>query len=233
MKRVPADRDEFHDRNQRFNLLTQLFKMKIRISFFFIILFMASYTDAKEVFTPSLYPNTAYKTGENLTYQIRYGFMVGGITTLSLNEGVYKDKLVYHALAIGQTTGMADNIYGVKDIYESWFDKETNLPYKQIRKIKEGRYTQYNEVTYNRENNTVDSKLSGIHSVPAKILDLSSTFYYIRRLDFSKVNEGDAVSVNMYFSMKYFLFTSFTKEKKPSKPNLEVLVVLKLVRWLK
>jgi hypothetical protein len=220
MKRVPADRDEFHDRNQRFNLLTQLFKMKIRISFFFIILFMASYTDAKEVFTPSLYPN--------LTYQIRYGFMVGGITTLSLNEGVYKDKLVYHALAIGQTTGMADNIYGVKDIYESWFDKETNLPYKQIRKIKEGRYTQYNEVTYNRENNTVDSKLSGIHSVPAKILDLSSTFYYIRRLDFSKVNEGDAVSVNMYFSDEIFPFHLIYKGKETIKTKFGSISCIKI-----
>lgn len=202
--------------------------MKVRISFFFMLLLMALYADAKEVFTPVLYPNTAYKTGELLTYQIRYGFMVGGITTLSLNEGVYKDKSVFHALAIGQTTGMADNIYGVEDIYESWFDKETNLPYKQIRKIKEGKYTNYNEVTYNRENNTVNSKLSGIHSVPAKILDLSSTFYYIRRLDFSRIKEGDEVSVNMYFSDEIFPFHLIYKGKQTIKTKFGSINCIKI-----
>lgn len=202
--------------------------MKIRINIFIIFFLTALYTDAKEIFSPSLYPNTAYKVGENLTYQIRYGFIVGGTTTLSLSEGVYKDKLVYHALSVGQTTGMADNIYGVKDTYESWFDKETNLPYKQIRNIKEGSYTHYNEVIYNRENNTVDSKLSGIHSVPEKILDLSSTFYYIRRLDFSKVVAGDIFSVNMYFSDEIFPFRLVYNGKETVKTKFGNISCIKI-----
>ena len=180
--------------------------MKVRIILFFVILIEALYVDAQEIFNPPIKPNTAFIAGETITYQIKYGFIVGGITTLSLTEEVYKQKSVFHAVAIGETTGMAEKIYGVKDIYESWFDKETNLPYKQIRNIKEGRYTKYNEVTYNRKNNTVESKLSGVHDVPEKILDLSSTFYYIRRVDFSKVNEGDVVFVNMYFSDEIFPF---------------------------
>ena len=199
-----------------------------RISFFFLILLMSLCADAKEIFSPVLNANTAYKTGENLTYQIRYGFMVGGITTLSLNEGVYNDKLVFHALAVGKTTGMADNIYGVEDVYESWFDKETNLPYKQIRKIREGSYTKYNEVTYNRENNTVNSKLSGIHSVPAKILDLSSTFYYLRRLNFSNVSIGDEVTVNMYFSDEVFPFHLIYKGKETIKTKFGIISCIKI-----
>lgn len=202
--------------------------MKIRINISFLLLIMVLYVDAKDVYTPSLHANTTYKSGENLTYQIRYGFMVGGITTLSLNEGVYKDKSVFHALAIGQTTGMADNIYGVEDTYESWFDKETNLPYKQIRKIKEGSYKLYNEVTFNRENNTVNSKLSGLHSVPEKILDLSSTFYYIRRLDFAKVNEGDTFSVNMYFSDEIFPFKFTYKGKETIKTKFGKIRCIKI-----
>lgn len=180
--------------------------MKVCIILFFIILLKALNVDAQEIFNPPIKLNTAFIAGETITYQIKYGFIVGGITTLSLTDTVYKKKSVFHAVAIGETTGMAEKIYGVKDIYESWFDKETNLPYKQIRNIKEGRYTQYNEVTYNRKNNTVNSKLTGIHSVPEKILDLSSTFYYIRRIDFSKINESEVVSVNMYFADEIFPF---------------------------
>jgi len=176
------------------------------ISFVFILLFIALHVDAQKIFTPQVKANQAFVGDEKLTYQIRYGFVVGGITTLSLNDTVYDGKNVFHALAIGQTTGLANTIYGVEDIYESWFDKKTNLPLKSVRNIKEGRYKHYNEVTYNRKNNTVKSSISGVHSVPEKILDLSSTFYYLRRVDFSKVNEGDTVFVNMYFSDEIFPF---------------------------
>lgn len=180
--------------------------MKVCINLLFLLLLMGLNVGAQEIFTPPLKPNTAFKAGEKLTFQIRYGFVVGGTTTLSLTETVYKKIPVFHAVAIGQTTGMADKVYGVKDIYESWFDKETNLPYKQIRNIKEGRYKKYNVVTYNRNDKTVKSKLSGEHKVPEKILDLSSTFYYIRRIDFSKVNEGDVIFVNMFFADEIFPF---------------------------
>lgn len=176
------------------------------IIFLFLVLLMALYVDAQEIFTPPIKPNTAFIDGEILTFQIRYGFIVGGTTTLSVTEEVYNDKPVFHSLAIGQTTGIAEKLYGITDIYESWFDKETNLPYKQVRNIKEGRYKKYNEVTYDRGNNTVNSKLSGLHTVPEKILDLSSAFYYIRRIDYSKINEGDVIFVNMYFSDEIFPF---------------------------
>ena len=166
----------------------------------------AANLDAQEIVTPPLKPITAFNVGEILTYQIRYGIVVGGTTTLSLTEEMYKRKMVFHALAVGQTTGLANAIYGVKDIYESWFDKKTNLPYKQVRSIKEGSYTQYDEVTYNRAKNTVVSNLTGEHKVPEKILDLASTLYYIRRVDLSKVKRGNVIVMNMYFSDAIFPF---------------------------
>jgi hypothetical protein len=180
--------------------------MKTYLIFLFILLLNALHIDAQEIFTPPVKSNIAFAAGEILTYQFRYGIVVGGITTLTLDETVYKKEMVFHATAVGQTTGIADKIFGIKDIYESWFDKETNLPFKQVRNIQEGSYKQYNEVTYNRKNNTINSNLSGVHKVPGKILDLSSTFYYIRRVDFSKVKEGDTVFVNMYFSDAVFPF---------------------------
>lgn len=202
--------------------------MRVHISFFFILVVIALYVDAQEIITPPVKPNTAFKAGEILTYQVRYGIIVAGISTLSLTEEEYKNKTVFHAITLGQTTGIADKIYGVNDIYESWFDKKNNLPFKQIRNISEGRYKKYNEVTYNRKNNTVDSKLSGIHKVPAKILDLSSTFYYIRRVDFSKVKEGDVVAVNMYFTDEIFPFRLIYKGKETIRTKFGKMKCLKI-----
>ena len=181
-------------------------QMRAFICFLFIILMPSSQVVAKELLSPPLKHEISFWSGEKLTYQIRYGFLLGGTTTLSLKEEVYKMNPVFHAVAIAQTTGISNTIYGVKDIYESWFDKETNLPYKQVRNIKEGHYTLYNEVTYNQKNNTVHSELSGEHKVPEKILDLCSVFYYVRRIDFSKIKEGDVVFVNMYFADEVFPF---------------------------
>jgi uncharacterized protein with HEPN domain len=180
--------------------------MKIRNCLLFILLLKALHLDAQEIFTPPIKSNTAFAAGEILTYQMRFGLVVGGTTILSLTDTVYKEKMVFHALAIGQSTGITNIIYEVKDIYESWFDKETNLPYKQVRNVREGHYERYNEVTYNRINNTVESKLSGVHIVPEKILDLTSTIYYVRRVDFSKMNKGNVIFVNMYFSDEIFPF---------------------------
>lgn len=202
--------------------------MKIRISLLFVLILMTLYIDAQEIFTPPVKPNHAFIKGEKLTYQIKYGFIVGGITTLSLTDTVYNGKKVFHALAIGQTTGLANTIYGVEDIYESWFDKGTNLPIKSIRDINEGRYKHYNEVTFNRKNNTVTSKLSGVHKVPEKILDLPSTFYYLRRVNFSKVTEGEVVLVNMYFSDEIFPFRLVYKGKEAIRTKFGKISCLKL-----
>jgi hypothetical protein len=202
--------------------------MRFCLNILFLLLIFCLPIEAQEIFNPAIKPNTAFKEGENLVYQIRYGFVVGGTTTLSLTGEVYRKNPVFHATAVGQTTGVADKIYGVKDVYESWFDKETNLPYKQIRNIKEGHYKNYNVVTYNRKNNTVKSKLSGIHEVPEKILDLSSTFYYLRRVDFSKINEGDILFVNMYFSDEVFPFHLRYKGKETIKTKFGKISCIKI-----
>jgi len=202
--------------------------MKAHICLFLILLIKTFSIEAQEIFNPPIKLNIAFKAGEKITYQIKYGFIVGGTTTLTLADTVFQNRSVFHASAVGETKGMADKLYGVKDVYESWFDKETNLPYKQIRNIKEGHYKWYNEVTYNRENNTILSKRSGIHEVPEKILDLSSVFYYIRRIDFSKMKEGDGIFVNLYFADEIFPFHLRYQGKETIKTKLGNINCIKI-----
>jgi hypothetical protein len=174
--------------------------MKTVVSFLLFFLFFAFFVEAQQITSPPIKQVIPFSAGEKLTYKVKYGFLVGGTATFSLSEQLYQKKSVFYAKAVGQSSGIANTIYRVKDSYESWFDKETTLPYKQVRNIREGHYTLYNEVTYNRRNNTVNSTLSGKHKVPEKILDLCSLFYYIRRIDFSKLENGDVISLNMYFA---------------------------------
>ena len=164
-----------------------------------ILLVLATISAQSIEFEPVPMALTSFRSGEQLSYQLRYGYIIGGVVQLSLTD-VYQDKMMlFHAVGICQTSGLADKIYGVKDIYESWFDKKTGLPYRQVRNIKEGHYKWYNEVAYNRHNNTVTSKRSGVHEVPSNIMDVLSMLYYIRRVDYSKLKDGDVMNLKVYF----------------------------------
>jgi hypothetical protein len=101
--------------------------MNIRTLILLAILLTALSMQAQKVGHPKFKKDIAFSDGENLTYQIRFGFMVAGVTRFSLTDTLYQGKRVYHAVAVGQTTGLADKLFSVKDIYESWFNKKTIL----------------------------------------------------------------------------------------------------------
>ncbi|MCX7986379.1 MAG: DUF3108 domain-containing protein [Bacteroidales bacterium] len=148
-------------------------------------------------------PNTFFKGGEKLVYQLRYGIIVGGKVTLTLED----KGNTYHVRGEAVTTGLADEIFSVKDVYESYFEKESNLPVFAIQNVKEGkRYKYYNETIFDRKNNKVISSRSGTHEVPPDIIDMMCVFYYIRRIDLTDAVNGDSYKINTFFSDKIFPF---------------------------
>jgi hypothetical protein len=169
-------------------------------SLLLVLFLLVSFRSFANDIIPVPVPYNNFRSGEQFTYQLRYGFIIGGTVKMALSEVYENNTMMYHAVTIAQTSGMADKVYGVKDIYESWFDKKTGLPYRQIRNIKEGHYRWYNEATHNHQNNTVLSKKSGLHNVPPSTFDIVSTLYYIRRVDFSKLKNEDIITINMYFA---------------------------------
>lgn len=144
-------------------------------------------------------PNTAYKTGEKLEYLMYYGWLDGGKATLTLEETYYDGQKVHHCKAIAHTIGMADRLFKVYDVYESYFDIETAKPLKAIRNLREDTYRAYNEVTFDHENNKVNSQKKGEVEVPKNIYDVVSAFYYARRTKFDNLKNGDIIRINTYF----------------------------------
>ncbi|MFZ2286250.1 MAG: DUF3108 domain-containing protein [Bacteroidales bacterium] len=126
-----------------------------------------------------------YMPGERVTFQIRYGLVGSGQVLLEMKEALYKGQLVWHAVISGQTTGFADKLYKVRDIYESYIDPATDLPVFSIRNISEGRYHKYNEVGFDQEarpdSTLVFSDLTGKHTGPKGLLDIVSCFYWFRK----------------------------------------------------
>jgi hypothetical protein len=89
-----------------------------------------------------------YKAGEKVSYIVHYGPINGGIASLELKKDTFAGKEVVRSYFIAQTTGVADALYKIKDIYESYMDPVTELPVKSVRNIQEGHYRKYNVVLF-------------------------------------------------------------------------------------
>lgn len=150
--------------------------------------------------------NHAFQAGETIQFLIHYGPINGGTATLILGEEYLFGRRVYHAVATAKTTGITDKIFRVHDVYESFFDMSNGMPLKSVRNIHEGNYKRYNEALFNHEANTVTSMKSGVHKVPANILDMVSSLYYLRRLNFNEMKYGTVIDLVTFFSDEIFPF---------------------------
>lgn len=149
----------------------------------------------------------SYRVGEKVEYAISYGVIQGGVAKLEIVPDTYKGKNVWHSKLLGKTTGVADAIFRVHDIYESYIDPDTELPLLSVRNISEGRYRKYNEVIFDhqtREDSAIlTSDLTGVHITQQGIHDILSCFYYIRNhyLPFyDTLKKGDMITIMTWFT---------------------------------
>jgi hypothetical protein len=148
----------------------------------------------------------SYKVGEQVTYTIQYGIITAGHATLDLNGEILNGKEVWHSKLMARTTGMAEALFKVLDIYESYVDPATELPVKSIRNIREGRYRKYNVVDFDHktraDSSILYSDLTGKHIAPPRIHDILSCFYYFRNhvlpVD-SNLKKGELITINTWF----------------------------------
>ncbi len=148
----------------------------------------------------------SFKSGEELIYTLKYGLIHGGDATLSLNTADYNSKQVYHARAHAKSAGITDKLFKIEDVYESYFDTKTCLPYKAIRNISEGGYKYYNEVRFSHNDSILVSQKSGVYKVPSNILDVVSSLYYLRNIRPDTLKKGDVIPITTFFGDEIFPF---------------------------
>jgi hypothetical protein len=148
-----------------------------------------------------------YKAGEKISYIIHYGFINGGVATLQLYNDTLEGKDVLHSYFIAQTTGMADAIFRVKDIYESYINPVTELPLKSVRNISEGKYKKFNIVLFDhkarRDSAVLKSDLTGTHITQQGIHDILSCFYYFRKHFLGRdypFKKGEIITIMTWFT---------------------------------
>lgn len=164
------------------------------------------------VFSFSFAQQKAYGDGEWFNFRVHYGFVTAGYASLEVKETKLQGKEVYHVRGFGKTVGMSRWFFKVEDDYQSYIDKEKNIPYKFIRKIDEGGYTKDIEVDFDhhaRKATVNDKKYkeTSVFSFPSETQDMISAFYYLRNnLDTETIKEGEVIAMNMFFDNENFQF---------------------------
>ena len=149
----------------------------------------------------------SYKIGEKVFYSVQYGAINGGIASLEIDYDSLNGNEVWHSKIITKTTGIADAIFKILDVYESYIDPATELPLFSIRNIREGRYRKYNEVIFDHKTRPdsaiLTSDLTGIHIAPKGIHDVVSCFYFLRNQVLSKNPDlavDDIITITTWFT---------------------------------
>jgi len=148
-----------------------------------------------------------YNPGEKIFYTVKVGPITGGSASLVLNRSTYNGQPVYHAVAEGKTVGFTDRLFNVKDIFESYFDQQTTLPYKSVRDINEGNYKRYQEAIFDHNAGTAYAvRIDSTIKVPSGILDMVSLLYYLRSLDLDQLKPGEVLKMMTLFDDELFPF---------------------------
>lgn len=154
----------------------------------------------------------AYGDGEYFKFRVHYGFVTAGYATLKVKNATLNGKKVFHVRGFGETVGVSSWFFRVKDDYQSYIDKEKDIPYRFIRKIDEGGYTKdvqidFNHATQKATVNDIENDEVSVHSFPKNTQDMISAFYYLRNnLDAKNIKEGEVLEINMFFDNENYKF---------------------------
>lgn len=150
--------------------------------------------------------NNAFKAGEYLRYRVYYSSALGNLTAgeailtvenwKDIREGRTKD--VYHITGIGNSKGMFNWFFKVRDKFESFVDKQTLLPYAFIRKTREGKYKYDARVIFDREKNVAVTNSKPPKKTPPDIHDFVSALYYMRTINVEDFDADSLYYINFF-----------------------------------
>jgi len=179
--------------------------MKTQILVFITAIMGLSFTSSEMAY-PSI-DNKAFGEGEKLRFRVSYGTVDAGEVALEVKPTSKKGndgRPLLHAVGIGRTLGAFSLFYRVYDVYETFIDKESVMPWFFKRRVDEGGYKINQDYEFLQHRKLVDNGEGKKFVVPMGIQDMVSSFYYARTLDFSNMKVGDISEFKCFMDDEIF-----------------------------
>ncbi|MCU0344322.1 MAG: DUF3108 domain-containing protein [Ignavibacterium sp.] len=148
--------------------------------------------------------NNAFREGEKLTFDVKYGFVTAGIATFEI-PAIKKisGRNAYHVTFEVNTVPTFDNFFKVRDRYETYLDVEGIFPWRFEQHIREGKYSRDFSAFFDQRRGKAKTS-EGQYDIPVYVNDIVSAFYYARTLDYSKLNVGDKIPLKNFYKDKVY-----------------------------
>ncbi|MCH7413711.1 DUF3108 domain-containing protein [Belliella sp. R4-6] len=159
--------------------------------------------------------NSAFKSGEELTFKVTYGFFDAAEAKMKINPYVTKinERPVYKIDVTGSTLGLF-KLFKVNDTWGSYLDTAKIIPLQSYRFIEEGNYRKNERVIFDHKKGKAlvhlydreDTKILDTkdYSIPQNVQDIVSGFYLLRTMDLKKYRKGDVISISGFFDKEIY-----------------------------
>jgi hypothetical protein len=149
--------------------------------------------------------NTAFTYGEKLDYRVHYGPLTGGYAHFEIDSkpAEVNNRKAYHIKVDGKSAGMVDVMFKVRDQYESYVDEEAIMPWKCIKKVKEGGYTDSDFILFDQQNGFATSRRGKV-DIAQQTQDVVSAIYFARTTNMSNAKVGDIFPLNFYMDAENY-----------------------------
>ncbi len=184
----------------------------LKINFIIIFLFfLIAGIQAQETEWRS-WKNEAFKPGEVLKYRFYYdawltGKITAGTGTLEIKttDQKFDGRPVWHLDTEGNSKGMFNWFFKVKDEFDSYVDIDAFAPHFFIRKTREGGYKKFDEYRFNQHEGYVVTRTDSLR-IPHYTHDFVSALYFARTFDSDTLEVGDMIPV--YFFLDDSVYNS-------------------------
>lgn len=176
-------------------------KINKAILLIFILSGIAVYaqkTDFKKV------ENRAFRTGEKLTFDVKYGFVTAGIAEMAIPKVVkITGRDAYNVTFKVSSVPTFDAFYKVRDRYETFIDVEGIFPWRFEQHIREGGYSRDFSAFFDQRKGKAKTS-EGAYDIPPLVNDIISAFYIARTFDYSKMKSGDRFKLQNFYKDKTY-----------------------------
>jgi hypothetical protein len=160
--------------------------------------------------TPERRAPERFVAGEHLEYRVHYGFLNAAEAVVDVSPKLHRvnNRPCYRVNVTGRTTGALDVFTKVRDTWQSHIDTETLQPQEFYMRQQEGKFKKEQRVTFDHAADQARSVTNGTEvkalRTPPNVHDVISGYYYLRTVDFARMQPGQVVGVKAFFDNELY-----------------------------
>ncbi len=168
-----------------------------------LILLFSAASYAQEIKFREL-ENNAFALGERLTFDVKYGFVVGAIAEMHIPRiKKISGRETYHVTFKVNTVPSFDLFFKVRDKYETYIDTKGLFPWRFTQHIREGGFSKDFSAFFDQRKGIAITK-NGKYEIPRYVNDIVSAFYIVRTFDFTGIEKGDRFNMQNFYDDKVY-----------------------------